>query len=180
MAAQITAQLRDAVTSGILGAGERLPSTRELAATLGISRTVVTTAYAQLFAEGWLEGRHGAGTFVADVVPGLPLLAAPRAPAPRRRSAGQGPDHAAEIIDLQPGIPWAAGIEPDVWRRAWRRAGTHPPSPWPDPHPPLRPLLARPGCRRRDGAALVSRMAVAACAVAPRRMFATSGMPILT
>ena len=62
MAAQITAQLRDAVTSGLLVAGERLPSTRDLAATLGVSRTVITTAYAQLFAEGWLEGRHGAGT----------------------------------------------------------------------------------------------------------------------
>lgn len=140
MATQITAQLRDAVTSGVLTAGERLPSTRDLAMTLGISRTVVTTAYAQLFAEGWLEGRHGAGTFVADVVPGLPPLPAPPGP----RAAGSGPDRAQEMIELQPGIPWVAGIEPDVWRRAWRQAGTRPPSPWPDPHgiPGLRTGLA--------------------------------------
>jgi GntR family transcriptional regulator / MocR family aminotransferase len=160
LAAQITAQLRAAVTSGVLVAGERLASTRDLAATLGVSRTVITTAYAQLFAEGWLEGRHGAGTFVADVVPGLPLLAAPPAPvpaapaaaaaapapapAPGRRSGGRAPDRAPELIELQPGIPWAAGIEPDVWRRAWRQAGTRPPSSWPDPYglPELRAELA--------------------------------------
>jgi len=144
MAAQITAQLRDAVTSGVLVGGERLPSTRDLATTLGVSRTVITTAYAQLFAEGWLEGRHGAGTFVADVVPCLPLLAAPPAPAPCRQSAGWGPDRTSEMIELQPGIPWAAGIEPEVWRRAWRQAGTRPPSSWPDPHgiPELRAELA--------------------------------------
>jgi len=66
LTAQIVGQLRTAMTGGQLGAGERLPSTRALAATLGVSRTVVTGAYAQLFAEGWIEGRHGSGTYVAD------------------------------------------------------------------------------------------------------------------
>ena len=36
------------------------------------------------------------------------------------------------LIELRPGIPWAAGIDPAAWRRAWRYAGTQPPSPWPD------------------------------------------------
>ena len=72
LAAQISGQVRLAVTTGLLGSGERLPSTRDLAAMVGVSRTVVTTAYAQLFAEGWLEGRHGSGTYVADVAPELP------------------------------------------------------------------------------------------------------------
>src|SRR5215831_5078752 len=67
LAVQISAQLQAAVTGGALRAGDRLPSSRDLAATLGVSRTVVTNAYARLFAEGWLEGRHGSGTFVADV-----------------------------------------------------------------------------------------------------------------
>src|ERR1700733_1190092 len=73
LAVQISAQLEAAVTGGVLHAGDRLPSSRDLAATLGVSRTVVTNAYARLFAEGWLEGRHGSGTYVADVA--LPSVA---------------------------------------------------------------------------------------------------------
>src|SRR5690348_18475547 len=69
---QIVGQLRTAMTDGHLTAGERLPSTRMLADQLGVSRTVVTGAYAQLFAEGWVEGRHGSGTYVADGAPGRP------------------------------------------------------------------------------------------------------------
>ena len=75
---QIAAQLREALAAGRLAAGERLPSTRALAAALGVSRTVVTAAYTQLFAEGWLEGRHGSGTYVA------PGAAGPRPPATAR------------------------------------------------------------------------------------------------
>jgi GntR family transcriptional regulator / MocR family aminotransferase len=66
LTSQIAGQLREALVDGRLAAGERLPSTRALADLLGVSRTVVTGAYAQLFAEGWLEGRHGSGTYVAD------------------------------------------------------------------------------------------------------------------
>ena len=91
LAEQITAQLREALADGRLAAGERLPSSRALATTLGVSRTVVTTAYTQLFAEGWLDGRHGSGTYVADGAPGIPAAGAAgvragsgaRAPAPR-------------------------------------------------------------------------------------------------
>ena len=66
LTSQIAGQLRDALADGRLATGERLPSTRMLADLLGVSRTVVTGAYAQLFAEGWVEGRHGSGTYVAD------------------------------------------------------------------------------------------------------------------
>ena len=65
LTAQIVAQLRAALADGQLAAGDRLPSTRGLAVSLGVSRTVITTAYTQLFAEGWLESRHGSGTYVA-------------------------------------------------------------------------------------------------------------------
>ena len=168
LAVQISAQLQAAVTGGVLRAGDRLPSSRDLAATLGVSRTVVTNAYARLFAEGWLEGRHGSGTYVADVTP-PPSLDHP--PAPRRvralaGRAGRGPRRRVGdiragsrraatprarptasppgLIDLQPGISWAEGIEPAVWRRAWRQAGAHLPSRWPDPHglPELREEIA--------------------------------------
>jgi GntR family transcriptional regulator/MocR family aminotransferase len=143
LAAQISGQLETAVTGGVLRAGDRLPSSRDLAATLGVSRTVVTNAYARLFAEGWLEGRHGSGTYVADVTPQPTPAAAP--------DGADKPDwhtavHARRpgLIDLQPGISWADGIEPAAWRRAWRQAGAHLPSRWPDPHglPELRVEIA--------------------------------------
>jgi GntR family transcriptional regulator/MocR family aminotransferase len=78
---QICDQLRAALADGRLSAGERLPSSRALAATLGVSRTVVTTAYTQLFAEGWLEGRHGSGTYVAEGAPGSPAAGPDARPA---------------------------------------------------------------------------------------------------
>ena len=79
---QISAQLRAALADGRLAAGERLPSTRALAGLLGVSRTVVTAAYTQLFAEGWLEGRHGSGTYVARGAPGPPGMPGGAPPGP--------------------------------------------------------------------------------------------------
>ncbi len=87
---QISAQLRAALADGRLAAGERLPSSRALAELLGVSRTVVTTAYTQLFAEGWLEGRHGSGTYVAPGAPGAPG-AVPRAAAGVPAGRGTAP-----------------------------------------------------------------------------------------
>jgi GntR family transcriptional regulator/MocR family aminotransferase len=149
---QIAAQLREALADGRLAAGERLPSSRALAAAVGVSRTVVTAAYTQLFAEGWLEGRHGSGTYVAPGAAGPlaggadPVLGAagsgsapPAAPAPgpgrRTGSSRATPPQPAgsAAVNLRPGIPWAAGIDPAAWRRAWRHAGTEPVPAEPDP-----------------------------------------------
>jgi GntR family transcriptional regulator/MocR family aminotransferase len=63
---QVYLGLRQAVLSGAFPAGDRLPSTRDLAEQLGISRTVVLLAYDQLLAEGFVEGRGGSGTYVSD------------------------------------------------------------------------------------------------------------------
>jgi GntR family transcriptional regulator/MocR family aminotransferase len=156
LAVQISAQLEAAVTGGVLRAGDRLPSSRDLAVSLGVSRTVVTNAYARLFAEGWLEGRHGSGTYVADVAarPAVLRVSRPRAaPRPGAKGPAAGPGTPAGAdepggrpapIDLQPGISWAEGIEPAAWRRAWRRAGARLPSRWPDPYglPELREAIA--------------------------------------
>ncbi|WP_078944613.1 PLP-dependent aminotransferase family protein [Streptomyces flavochromogenes] len=62
--------LREAVRSGRLAAGTRLPSTRALAADLGVSRGLVTEAYEQLTAEGYLRSDRGAGTWVGDAARG--------------------------------------------------------------------------------------------------------------
>lgn len=63
---QLYLWFRNAALSGSLAAGERLPSSRELAEQLGISRTVVIMAYEQLLAEGFVVGRHGSGTYIAE------------------------------------------------------------------------------------------------------------------
>ena len=65
---QVYLGLRQNILGGILRAGDRLPSTRDLAEQLGISRTIVVLAYEHLLAEGFVEGRVGSGTYVA---PGL-------------------------------------------------------------------------------------------------------------
>jgi GntR family transcriptional regulator / MocR family aminotransferase len=66
-------QLYDEWRRGILGGrfapGERVPSTRDLASALGVSRTTVTAAYDQLTAEGYLQSERGSGTFVARDLP---------------------------------------------------------------------------------------------------------------
>lgn len=116
LAIQLADGLRSAAGCGALRVGDRLPSTRALAATLGVSRTVTAAAYEALAAEGWIGGRQGAGTYV---------IAAPAAPAavrpdpPRVLRQHQDTDHE---IDLRPGMPWAVGLRPAIWRRAWRAA----------------------------------------------------------
>lgn len=61
---QLNTQIRQAVLAGRLPSGIRLPSSRTLAIELEISRTTVVTAFEQLMAEGYLESRVGAGTYV--------------------------------------------------------------------------------------------------------------------
>jgi GntR family transcriptional regulator / MocR family aminotransferase len=72
--------LREAILAGAFRGGEKLPSTRDLAEQLGISRTVVLLAYDQLLGEGYTIGRGGSGTYVSSGV-GL------RRPAPPEKVA---------------------------------------------------------------------------------------------
>ena len=67
---QVYLGLRRAILSGVFHPGSRLPSTRDLAEQLGISRTVVLLAYDQLLAEGFVEGQHGSGTYVSGSLGG--------------------------------------------------------------------------------------------------------------
>ena len=90
---QLEAGLRDAIRDGRLRAGERLPSSRELARELGVSRGLVQECYGQLLAEGYLDSRVGSATRVApraypvpEAVRGLRRPAISLIPAgPRRR-----------------------------------------------------------------------------------------------
>jgi GntR family transcriptional regulator/MocR family aminotransferase len=67
---QVYARLRQAILAGTFRSGDRLPSTRDLAEQLGISRTVIVLAFEQLLAEGFVIGRGGSGTYVAEGLSG--------------------------------------------------------------------------------------------------------------
>ncbi|WP_201314068.1 PLP-dependent aminotransferase family protein [Dyella sp. EPa41] len=72
LSGQIYQQLRAAVVDGRLPPGSRLPSTRDLALQLGVSRKTTLEVYERLVAEGFLDGRTGDGTFVADGLASAP------------------------------------------------------------------------------------------------------------
>ncbi|MEC4015808.1 MocR-like pyridoxine biosynthesis transcription factor PdxR [Streptomyces sp. H27-D2] len=110
--------LRDAVRTGRLAAGTRLPPYRSLAADLGLARNTVADAYAELIAEGWLTARQGSGTRVARRAE--PLAAAPVHSAPARRP--HAPAHAAPAHNLRPGVPDAASFPRSAWLASARRA----------------------------------------------------------
>ena len=103
---QLAGELREAIRAGRLRTGVRLPASRALAAQLGVSRGVVTDAYEQLSAEGWLAARRGAGTVVAAGPAGEPE----RPEAPRR--AGVRFDFTATTPDVSlfPRRPWARAV----------------------------------------------------------------------
>ncbi len=124
LAAQLADALRTAAAGGALRPGDRLPSTRELASALRVSRTVTAAAYDQLVAEGWAAGRRGAGTFVVGAAPSGPAPPASRTPVtPRDVSA----------VDLRAGSPCLEVLDRAAWRRAWRAAGDAAPDPGPEP-----------------------------------------------
>jgi GntR family transcriptional regulator/MocR family aminotransferase len=105
--------LREAVRSGRLAPGTRLPATRALAVELGVSRGVVVDAYAQLAAEGYLETRRGGGTTVA---------AAPADGTPARSITP--PPTPADVVprfDLRPSLPAVDGFPRTVWLAALTR-----------------------------------------------------------
>ncbi|MEV4034281.1 PLP-dependent aminotransferase family protein [Streptomyces umbrinus] len=106
--------LREAVRSGRLAPGTRLPPYRSLAADLGVARNTVADAYAELVAEGWLTARQGSGTLVAERAE--PLGAHTRVPkkAPPR---ARGPRH-----DLRQGTPDASSFPRAAWLASYRRA----------------------------------------------------------
>ncbi|MDC0769426.1 MocR-like pyridoxine biosynthesis transcription factor PdxR [Streptomyces sp. HD] len=112
--AALTHALREAVRSGRLAPGTRLPPYRSLAADLGVARNTVADAYAELVAEGWLTARQGSGTRVADRAQPLGRVErAPRKAPPRAR----GPRH-----DLRQGTPDASAFPRAAWLASYRRA----------------------------------------------------------
>ncbi|MGN6373729.1 MAG: PLP-dependent aminotransferase family protein [Solirubrobacteraceae bacterium] len=107
---QIERELRGAIRAGRLGPGSRLPSTRGLAAELSVSRGVVSEAYGQLAAEGYLLMSQGAPVRVAGAV----------------RATGTRPSARslvrARAYEFQPGLPDVVGFPREAWLRSLRAA----------------------------------------------------------
>ncbi|MFJ7207451.1 PLP-dependent aminotransferase family protein [Streptomyces sp. NPDC098789] len=104
--------LRDAVRSGRLAAGTRLPPYRSLAVDLGVARGAVSDAYAELVAEGWFTARQGSGTRVAEGA----------AVRPARPASGPAPALRGHAYDLTQGKPDPASFPRGAWSASARRA----------------------------------------------------------
>ena len=137
---QLYEGVRAGILSGRLPTRARLPSTRTLAAEIGVSRTTVVTAFEQLLAEGYLEGKTGSGTYVAGAVPDG-LLGVRSVPGGEGRPArsGRGLSRRGErmaatltsaardrghVRAFRPGVPALDEFPFGEWRRlsgrAWR------------------------------------------------------------
>jgi GntR family transcriptional regulator / MocR family aminotransferase len=107
---QIYDAYRAAIVSGSLRPGQRVPSTRVLAAELGVSRFPVLNAYAQLLAEGYFESRVGAGTVVSRSLPDQFTSSEPTGA--RLAEARSGPRRVARRCSILAGpanSPWLLG-----------------------------------------------------------------------
>lgn len=138
---QLAAAVRELVVAGTLRREDRLPSSRALAADLGVSRSVTEQAYDQLLAEGWLEARRGSGTYVASG--GL---------APVRPTTPRHEPEPRPLVRLDTGTPWIDPRHAPGWRRAWRDvSAATPPRGYDDPRglPALREALAEHLARTR-------------------------------
>jgi GntR family transcriptional regulator / MocR family aminotransferase len=110
LGSQLQRELREAIRSGRLAAGERLPSSRAMAAELGVSRGLVLECYSQLQAEGFLIAQTGSATRVAaGALTPVPL---PPTRAPQSRLA----------IDFLPGVPDLTSFPRRDWAWALREA----------------------------------------------------------
>jgi GntR family transcriptional regulator/MocR family aminotransferase len=108
---QLEQQLRDGLRNGTYPAGTTLPSTRALAADLGVSRGLVVGAYEQLAAEGYLVLRRGAAPLVAEL---------PAQPAPR--PIEEDVHVAGARHNLRPDLPDLSLFPRTDWLRALRAA----------------------------------------------------------
>jgi GntR family transcriptional regulator/MocR family aminotransferase len=160
---QISAALARDIARGRLRPGDRIPGTRSLAATLGVHRSTVVAAYAELVAQGWVSTRPGGATVVSAASPD-PKPRRPSAAAPVRRGVPSRPGFslhalgakALESPRLSPGGLYLWGGLPDLrlvpvdllaraYRRVAKRRGRHLFGYSPDSfgHPELRAAIAR-------------------------------------
>ncbi|MEL6469675.1 MAG: PLP-dependent aminotransferase family protein [Cyanobacteria bacterium J06623_4] len=121
---QIYEQIRTAILTGRLRAGQKLPASRQLAQSLGVSRSTVTQSYDQLIGEGYLHTQTGSGTFVCAEIPDNLLMTAPSVrfrqgclPAPTEKTLPPLSAYAQRIRTLElPTAPKQGLISFRYWR----------------------------------------------------------------
>jgi GntR family transcriptional regulator/MocR family aminotransferase len=111
---QIYDELRRVILSGAAPPGSRLPPTRHLAAKLAVSRTSVVSVYEQLLAEGYVEGRPGAGTYVSREMLEPPVTPKRPQTAPKRPAAPPSP--AVRYARLKPDAGHFAAVPFNIGR----------------------------------------------------------------
>ncbi len=125
---RLHARIRAAVLSGALPPGARLPASRVFAKDQAVSRNSVLAVYDQLIAEGYLETRRGAGTFVASDLPDDFSKPAPNQSAHKRQPSSEAHDLKPNNSPEPPhtGLPAIDVFPKDIWGRmgssAWRHA----------------------------------------------------------
>lgn len=128
---QIYDGYRAAILSGRLRPGQRLPSTRTLAAELEISRLPALNAFEQLLHEGYVEGKIGAGTFVAQAIPD-DLTRAPETPprvrGPALRPRPLTPRDEGGLGPFRVSVPALDHFPHRIWARLLWRHAKHPSS----------------------------------------------------
>jgi GntR family transcriptional regulator/MocR family aminotransferase len=118
---QLYDTFRRMILSGELSRGQKIPSTRELAKSLGISRTTVTASYEDLLGEGYLESATGSGTYVSRQLPDE-LLRPSEVDLPSQVDGGSGPSYQAVSkaekteVQLSERLSWyGASLEEREW-----------------------------------------------------------------
>lgn len=125
-------QMREAIVSGRVAEGERVPPSRDLARQLGVSRHTITTVYDQLVGEGYLAGRAGGGTFVNPIGP-LGISRRGRSVSPPPVSLRSVEETLSPRFDLRPGAPDHALFPLKSWRRSMMTALEQAPRGYDDP-----------------------------------------------
>lgn len=136
---QLYLLLRELILDGTLKSGGQLPTTRELARQLSLSRNTVMYAYEQLLAEGYVIARTGSGTYVADTCPEDSMsVENPAERLPPEKQEGRLSQRGQQLIThagalsvqwgaFIPGVPDVTAFPYRTWvriqNRAWRRPG---------------------------------------------------------
>lgn len=131
--ARIQRAIRQLILEGAIGPGKALPASRALAASLGVSRDTIESAYAQLHAEGFIERRVGSGSFVAEMTEFAPGLrrskrdALMRNQAPNLSKRGNATFRSGGVREIlmprpfAPGVPDTRSFPLPLWERLERQ-----------------------------------------------------------